>query len=112
MKKQLFILLTFCLTLAAARAGNATYVHENVRETPYPQQGHTLYINPAPLLVPQSTKQSDYLQFNLSRSKDFSDASTLLSQPKPWCMFNPHKVLEMVLARAFGEQRRQRTPLE
>ena len=52
MKKQLFILLTFCLTLAAARAGNATYVHENVRETPYPQQGHTLYINPAPLLVP------------------------------------------------------------
>ena len=94
MKKQLFILLTFCLTLAAARAGNATYVHENVRETPYPQQGHTLYINPAPLLVPQSTKQSDYLQFNLSRSKDFSDASTLLSQPKPWCMFNPHKVLE------------------
>ena len=25
MKKQLFILLTFCLTLAAARAGNATY---------------------------------------------------------------------------------------
>ena len=48
MKKQLFILLTFCLTLAAARAGNATYVHENVRETPYPQQGHTLYT-----LIPQ-----------------------------------------------------------
>ena len=37
MKKQLFILLTFCLTLAAARAGNATYVHENVRVTPYQQ---------------------------------------------------------------------------
>lgn len=94
MKKQLFILLTFCLTLIAAQAGNIICIHENVRETPYPQQGHTLYINPAPLLVPQSTKQSDYLQFNLSRSKDFSDASTLLSQPKPWCIFNPHKVLE------------------
>ena len=77
MKKQLFILLTFCLTLAAARAGNATYVHENVRETPYPQQGHTLYINPAPLLVPQGAGKR-----------------------------------HMVLARAFGEQRRQRTPLE
>lgn len=83
MKKQLFILLTFCLTLITVQAGNIICVHENVRETPYPQQGHTLYINPAPLLVPQSTKQSDYLQFNLSRNKDFSDASTLLSQPNP-----------------------------
>ena len=42
MKKQLFILLTFCLTLIAAQAGNIICIHENVRETPYPQQGHTL----------------------------------------------------------------------
>ena len=94
MKRQLFILMAFCLTLITAQAGNVSRIHENVRETPYPQHGHTLYINPTPLLVPQSTRQSDYLQFNLSRSKDFSDASTVLSQPKPWCMFNPHKILE------------------
>lgn len=94
MKRQLLILIAFCLVLITAQAGNVSRIHENVRETPYPQHGHTLYINPTPLLVPQSTRQSDYLQFNLSRSKDFSDASTILSQPKPWCMFNPHKVLE------------------
>ncbi len=48
MKKQLFILLTFCLTLITVQAGNIICVHENVRETPYPQQGHTLYT-----LIPQ-----------------------------------------------------------
>lgn len=37
MKKQLFILLTFCLTLITVQAGNIICVHENVRETPYPQ---------------------------------------------------------------------------
>lgn len=42
MKKQLFILLTFCLTLIAAQAGNIICIHENVRETPYPQQGKRL----------------------------------------------------------------------
>lgn len=94
MRKQFFIFLALSLTMAALQAGNIARIHENVRETPYPQQEHTLYINPAPLLVPQSAKQSDYLQFNLSQSKDFSDATTLLSQPRPWCMFNPHRVLE------------------
>lgn len=94
MKRQFLILWAFCLAAIAAQAGNIGRIHENTRETPYPQQGHTLYINPSPLLVPASARQSDYLQFNLSRSKDFSDASTVLSRPKPWCMFNPHKVLE------------------
>ena len=94
MKKQLLLFLTFCLIPLSIQAENIQCIHENERETPYPQQEHTLYINPSPLLVPKSVKQSDFLQFNLSRSKDFSDASTVLSQPKPWCMFNPHKVLE------------------
>lgn len=94
MKKQLLLFLTFCLIPLSIQAENIQRIHENERETPYPQQEHTLYINPSPLLVPKSVKQSDFLQFNLSRSKDFSDASTVLSQPKPWCMFNPHKVLE------------------
>ena len=55
---------------------------------------HFIYKSHTAIGSPQSTRQSDYLQFNLSRSKDFSDASTILSKPKPWCMFNPHKVLE------------------
>lgn len=94
MKRLLLILPVFSLVLNLVQAGNTGRIHENVRETPYPQQAHTLYINPSPLLVPQSAKQSDFLQFNLSRSKDFSDTSTVLSRPRPWCMFNPHKVLE------------------
>lgn len=68
-------------------------IHENVRETPYPQQEHTLYLNPAPLLVPLSMKKSDLLQFNLSMDKSFDEKNSILSKPSPWCMFNPHQVL-------------------
>lgn len=94
MKKQSMITLMFCVMSTYANAGDITRIHENERETPFPQQEHTLYINPSPLLVPKSTKQSDFLQFNLSKSKDFSDAGAMLSQPAPWYMFNPHKILE------------------
>ena len=66
MKKQLLLFLTFCLILLSIQAENIQRIHENERETPYPQQEHTLYINPSPLLVPKSVKQSDFLQFNLS----------------------------------------------
>lgn len=83
MKKRLLLFLTFCLALTTVQAENIWRIHENERETPYPQQEHTLYINPSPLLVPKSMKQSDFLQFQLSRSENFSDASSVLSQPKP-----------------------------
>ena len=48
MKRQLLILIAFCLVLITAQAGNANHIHENVRETPYPQKrrDNTLYINP------------------------------------------------------------------
>ncbi len=94
MKKLSVFLLTLCLALTDIGAGNLSRIHENERETPFPQKEHTLYINPSPLLVPLSMKQSDFLQFNLSRSKDFPSASSMLSTPAPWCMFNPHRVLE------------------
>ena len=94
MKKYIVIAWVFSLIATCINAGNITRIHENERETPFPQREHTLYINPSPLLVPQSMKQSDFLQFNLSRSKDFTDESTILSKPSPWCMFNPHKILE------------------
>lgn len=88
-----------CLLLTAQMAvAQKSYptvgIHENERQTPYPQAHHTLYINPAPLLVPEAMKQSDLLQFNLSQDKKFKSASSLLSKPAVWCLFNPHRVLE------------------
>ena len=83
MKRQLFILMAFCLTLITVQAGNVSRIHENVRETPYPQHGHTLYINPTPLLVPQSTRQSDYLQFNLPEAKTFRMQALFYPNPNP-----------------------------
>lgn len=100
-----FILSTMALT-AQQRVSSAAFVssvrtassmpscvHENVRKTPYPQLHHQPYLNPAPLLVPKEMKQSDYLQFVLSREKDFSGNTTIVSKPVPWCMFNPHQIL-------------------
>ena len=92
---RLLLILTVCvwpqLFLQAQLAGG---IHENERQTPYPQEWHTLYVNPAPLLVPASMKESDYLQFNLSRDKDFESPNAILSKPVPWLMFNPHRILE------------------
>lgn len=93
--KQIFsVILLSCLAILDIASTQAMRIHENERVTPYPQQGHVLYINPAPLLVPKDMKLSDFLQFNLSQDRKFADASTILSKPVPWCMFNPHKVLE------------------
>lgn len=69
-------------------------VHENIRETPYPQSFHHVYINPAPLLPPKSMKTADMLQFQLSQDADFNGDAAMTSEPKPWCMFNPHKILD------------------
>lgn len=94
MNKLSFIFIACLLQVLSLGAQPAGGIHENERGTSYPQEWHTLYINPAPLLVPASMKQSDYLQFNLSRDKKFKSADAILSDPKPWCMFNPHRVLE------------------
>lgn len=68
-------------------------VHENVRETPYPQREHTLYLNPSPLLVPVEMRKAEFLQFALSQDPNFPEDKTILSKPLPWCMFNPHQIL-------------------
>ena len=95
MKKLLTVLLVCCLTLIrSAYASCPGQIHENVRETPFPQKHNTLYINPSPLLVPLEMKQSDYLQFNLSQDKRFESAGSILSEKTPWFMFNPHRILE------------------
>lgn len=93
MKTLLTTFIVFCMAATALYADVHNGIHENVRTIPYPQQGHTLYLNPAPLLVPLSMKESDFLQFNLSQDKNFDGKNSILSKPVPWCMFNPHKIL-------------------
>ena len=90
--------LMFCFGLfstnkAVAQTHSLSTIHENVRETPYPQFGQSIYLNPAPLLVPEKMKQSDFLQFELSQQKNFPSDNTFLSKPVPWCMFNLHQKL-------------------
>ena len=93
MKRLLTTLTALCMACTLLLAHAAVGIHENVRTTPYPQQGHTLYLNPTPLLVPLSMKESDFLQFNLSQDKNFNEKNSILSKPVPWCMFNPHQIL-------------------
>ena len=87
-------MLYFSAMPAAAQKSAPERVHENVRETPYPQSFHHVYLNPAPLLAPKSLKTSENIQFQLSQDPDFKNKSTVTSDPKPWCMFNPHRELE------------------
>lgn len=88
MKTRLAVIGILCMLLIPAYANNP------LRKAPYPQQDNIVYLNPAPLLVPPSMKQSDYLQFNLSQDKNFKGGNDILSKPVPWCMFNPHKILD------------------
>lgn len=81
-------------TLEAQESHKYIRIHDNVRETPYPQGEQDLFINPCPLLVPHKEKKSDYLQFELSRYSDFPKGKTISSKPVKWCFFNPHRELE------------------
>lgn len=68
--------------------------HDKVRTQPYPKADNELYLNPSPLIVPQAMKTAELLQFALSRDDAFGEAETVLSEPRPWCMYNPHRTLE------------------
>lgn len=91
--RVLFLVLLFPAMLTAQKT-SLVRVHENVRETPYPQKEHTLYLNPSPLLVPVTMRKAEFLQFALSQDSNFREDKTILSKPLPWCMFNPHRILE------------------
>lgn len=90
------VLITAVCSAPQAFAQKTTLerVHENTRETPYPQAWHRPYINPVPLLVPKTMKTSENMQFQLSMDKDFKDKTTITSEPEPRCMFNAHRILE------------------
>ena len=53
-----------CSTLHAATTPFPDRIHENTRTTPYPQEFHQPFINPAPLLVPPG-EEGDSVQFML-----------------------------------------------
>lgn len=76
-------------------AGIPDAYQDKIRTQPYPKADNELYLNPAPLIVPQAMKTGERLQFSLSRTEDFSSSETLLSAPQEWCMYNLHRRLEV-----------------
>ncbi len=76
-------------------AGIPDAYQDKIRTQPYPKADNELYLNPAPLIVPQAMKTGERLQFSLSRTEDFSSSETLLSEPQEWCMYNLHCRLEI-----------------
>lgn len=69
-------------------------IHDKIRTQPYPKQSNDLYLNPPPLIVPQSLKNATFLQFALSQDSSFAEDVTIVSDTIKWCMFNPHQTLE------------------
>lgn len=68
--------------------------HEKMRTVPYPQSHNTLYINPAPLIIPQNMKSNKvYAVFALSSSPAFEDETTEISRPVLWNFWNVHHEL-------------------
>ncbi len=91
--KRTAALLLAALAVSASLTAQER-IHDELKATPYPQEGNSAYINPAPLIVPMDMKESDYLQFEMSRDKRFRKGSTILSGPVEWYVFNPHRELE------------------
>lgn len=67
---------------------------DKIRTQPYPQADNELMLNPAPLIVPQSLKTGEALEFALSRSASFDTPETFVSAPQAGCFFNPHRALD------------------
>lgn len=78
----------------APEVSNPSEYHEKYRTVAYPRSGNEIYINPCPMLVPESMKTAEYLQFELSTSADFAPEATIQSEPTPWHMYNPHRRLD------------------
>lgn len=68
--------------------------HDKFRTKPYPKATNELYLNPPPLIVPESMKTDKLLQFELSRNELFPESETQQSVPKPWNIYGPHRKLE------------------
>lgn len=67
---------------------------EKMRTQPYPTAVSTIFVNPAPLIVPQSMKTGRSIQFQLSDSRDFTSELTEMSEANEWCIYSPHRYLK------------------
>ena len=67
---------------------------DKIRTQPYPKASNELMLNPAPLIVPQSMKTGEALEFSLSRSENFDTPETMISTPQAGCFYNLHCALE------------------
>ena len=69
-------------------------VHENVRETPYPQKEHQVYIKPYSPACSQKHENGGTDTIWVKQWLYFPAGKTMTDTPKPWLMFNPHRILE------------------
>lgn len=79
----------------------AERLHEKTRSFPYPRAHHELYLNPPPLIVPSHAIYPDgnrdgtqLVSFQLSQDETFPAERTMVSESKPWAVFNAHRVLD------------------
>lgn len=80
-------------------------VHPNERDKPYPREEHELYLNPAPLIVPKTTRgANEFLEFELSQDINFPEQGTYRSGKLAWNMYNIHE--EMVAGTWFWRFRK------
>lgn len=105
-KLSAFILTSICVSCSstdlpdtpapepAPEVQKVSEYHEKIRTRPYPLAESTIFVNPAPLIVPQKMKSGATIQFQLSADSTFQSASTITSKWQKWCMFNPHRRLE------------------
>lgn len=80
-------------SIPAPEVQKVSEYHEKIRTRPYPLAESTIYVNPAPLIVPRAMKKGETLQFQLSTDSTFA-SSTITSDPQIWCMYSPHRVLD------------------
>ena len=67
-------------------------VHANERDKPYPREEHDLYINPSPLIVPNTVRgDGELLEFELSQDPEFPVESTFRSGKVDWNVYNIHQ---------------------
>lgn len=88
-------LLTFCFALLALCGYGREALFDVEVAAPYPDRGDSIYINPAPLLLPADAYgRGTPVRFELSRDKRFRGPSTQRSEAVRWRMYSPHRVLE------------------
>ena len=67
-----------------------------IRTQPYPKADNELYLNPAPLIVPQAMKTGEKTAiFPFSRTEDFNSSENATFRTAGWCMYNLHRRLEV-----------------